>query len=218
MIINFKCLKSAMEYPKSIAKLHNKEVGNVDQFRYLGDEIKYAEPSTGDAEIDLRITIAENKFFELAKKFTNRRTTLKTRVMILNSIVRSALTYSCQTWNLTQQQKAKINSVYCKMLRRMVNNGFKRKVDTEFSYHYSNEDILQICKTESITDYVSKQQRKYLANIIRKPNSYIVKKLHFNDDKVTKVGRPLRTLEDEVLQNLGISADNFYRDAIKRKL
>ena len=44
MIINFKCLKSAMEYPKSIAKLHNKAVENVDRFRYLGYEIKYDEP------------------------------------------------------------------------------------------------------------------------------------------------------------------------------
>ena len=57
------------------------------KFRYLGDEIKYDEPATGDSEIELRINVAESKFYELSKKFLNHKIYLKTRIKILNTIV-----------------------------------------------------------------------------------------------------------------------------------
>lgn len=219
MIINHNPTNNILaDYPTSMVTLHNKPIENVKQFRYLGNEIKFNEPKTGDAEINLRISLAENKFNELSGKFTNRKFNIKTRVEIMNSIVRSRLLYNCQTWSTTKQQMGKISSSYCKMLRRMVNNGFKRKVGTEFHYHYTNEEILSICKTESISNYISRQQAKYLAHIARKPNTSIIKRLHFNDNKTIKQGRPINTLETEVLQNLDITADKFYLDALLRKL
>ena len=91
-------------YPQTISTIDNTAVENLTKFRYLGDEIKYDELSSGDAEIDLRKQIAENKFYELSKKFLNQKIRIRTRVKILNSIVRSRRTYSCQTWNLTKRQ------------------------------------------------------------------------------------------------------------------
>ena len=61
MILNHQYLNTDSSiYPKSIASLNNIPIENVTNFRYLGDEIKYDEPSTGDAEINLRIDVAEN--------------------------------------------------------------------------------------------------------------------------------------------------------------
>lgn len=111
------------EYLNSIVTLQNQPVENVATFRYLGDKIKFDEPATGDAEVNLRISLAEAKFYELIKKLTNYNIYLKTRILILNSIVRSRLTYSCQMWNLTQVQMNKINSTYIQMLRKFVRNG-----------------------------------------------------------------------------------------------
>ena len=74
-------------YPNSICNLDNSPVENVSKFRYLGDEIKNDEPSTGDAEIELRIDVAECKFYELSKKLFNFNIRIKTRVLILNSMV-----------------------------------------------------------------------------------------------------------------------------------
>ena len=96
MIFNFGCNdKVQISYPESFASLSDKSVENVKLFKYLGDLIKYNESSTGDAEIELRITLAEAKFYELVKKLTNFHINLKTRVLILYSLVRSRLTYSC---------------------------------------------------------------------------------------------------------------------------
>ena len=88
MILNYQYVNNDIsKYPKSIAKLNEASIENVTTFRYLGDEIKYDEPSTGDAEIELRIEIAENKFYQLSKKFLNQNILI--RIRILNSIVRS---------------------------------------------------------------------------------------------------------------------------------
>ena len=107
-------------YPKSICNLNRKTVENVEVFRYLGDDIRYDQPSTGDSEIDLRISLAEAKFNQLWKKLTNRKILLSTRIYILNTMVRSRLTYSCQTWNITQHQKERIDATYNNMLRKMI--------------------------------------------------------------------------------------------------
>lgn len=107
MIFNFKYTEKDFNctYPDSIISLDGVPIENVNKiFRYLGDEIKFDELSTEDAEIDLRINIAQAKFYEIIKKLTNFKIHLNTRVMIFNSLVRSRLSYSCQTWNLSEVQ------------------------------------------------------------------------------------------------------------------
>ena len=197
MIFNFKYVEKEFNsiYTESIGSLENLPIENVKVFRYLGDEVKFDEPTTGDAEIDLRISIAQGKFYEIIKKLTNFKRHLSTRVIIFNSLVRSRLTYSCQTWNLSIIQMQKINSTYISMLRKLVRNGCKRE---EFRYTLTNEEILARCKTSDIPSFVLKQQASYLGHLARQPNTSLTKRLLFNDNKRTKSGRPFETLEDKV--------------------
>ena len=68
--------------------------------------------------------------------------------------------------------------------------------------------------TEDV-DYVKGMQENYLGHIARQKNTSIVKRLLFNDDKNKKRDRPMKILEDHVLE--GKSADNFYREALKKR-
>ena len=70
MIFHFKYVERNYHstYPESIVTLEDQPIENVKQFRYLGDEVRFDEPSTGDAESDLRISIAQAKFYEIIKK------------------------------------------------------------------------------------------------------------------------------------------------------
>ena len=216
MIFNFEYIKEHYQstYPESIAELQNMTIENVKTFRYLGDEIKYDEPSTGSAEISLRISLAEAKFYELINKLTNYKIHLKTRVLIFNSMVRSRLTYSCQTWNVSTTEMNRINSVYVSMLRKLVRNGSKTE---EYRLVMTNQDILRICRTDDIATFVSKQQSSYLAHLARQSNQCLTKRLLFNANKRTKIGRPTETLEDKVMKSSGLTKDNFYKEALKRK-
>ena len=72
---NFEYIKGHYDstYPESIAELQNRGIENVKTFRYFGDEIKFDGPSTGTAEINLCISLAEAKFYELKNKITNHK-------------------------------------------------------------------------------------------------------------------------------------------------
>ena len=216
MIFNFGCNdKVQISHPESFASLSDKSVENVKSFKYLGDLIKYNESSTGDAEIELRITLAEAKFYELVKKLTNFHINLKTRVLILNRLVRSRLTYSCQTWNLNDTQNQLINTTYRKMLRRMIRGGFQQNED----YHYkiTNSKLHEICKTEDVSDFVARQQVSYCAHLVRQQNTFLTKRLLFNDNKYCKRGRRTETLKGKVLKITRTTEDRFHKDALNRK-
>ena len=66
MILNFECFmdQSCIEqpYPKSIVKLNDQVIENVEVFLYLGDDIRFDQLFTGDTEIDLRIVFEQNKY------------------------------------------------------------------------------------------------------------------------------------------------------------
>ena len=56
MILN--CQYFEIEYPISLCQLNGEMIGKVDEFIYLGSFIKYHQPPTGKAEVELRIDCA----------------------------------------------------------------------------------------------------------------------------------------------------------------
>ena len=204
------------EYPESIVSLNGIAIANVEAYLYLGSTIKYDEASTGDTELNLRIDGAESKFYSLGKKFLNKRIRVKTRVRIFNALVRNRLVYSCPIWTTSSIQLRKINSSYMSMLRKMVRGGFKRK-ENDWAFAYSNADIKRICDTSDATDFIRRQQLKYVAHIVRKDNKSILKRLFFNSDDRRIAGAPQATLKSIVLKDCGCSESRFYKQAMERR-
>ena len=64
MILNY---NQAEDYPPTITTLDNIPIDNVKVFTYLGCHIRYDEPTTGESKINLRIDLAENKFYQHGK-------------------------------------------------------------------------------------------------------------------------------------------------------
>lgn len=213
MILNQQYLNS--EYPTTISMLNDVRVENVQIFRYLGCQIKYDEPGTGDTETELRIDCAVCKFYELGRQFMNHNIAIVTRVKILNSLVRSRLTYSCQAWSMTKLQLARVGSAYMAMLRKMVSGGYRRKPNS-WSYVLTNDDLLRICETDSIKSYVSRQQRNFVAHMVRKEDTSMVKRLLFNNNESRKTG-PRTSLYLTVIANEQCSGDTFNAKAKERK-
>ena len=204
------------EYPESIVSLNGEAIANVETYLYLGSTIKYDEASTGDTELNLRIDGAESKFYSLGKKFLNKRIRVKTRVTILNALVRNRLVYACPIWTASSAQLRKINSSYMSMLRKMVKGGFKRK-ENDWAFVYSNADIKRICDTTDAIEFIRGQQLKYVAHIVRKDNNSVVKRLFFNSDVRRTVGAPQATLRSIVIKDHGYSERSLYKHAKERR-
>ena len=177
MVLNHQYLSK--DYPSSISSLRGIDLGNVKSYPYLGCEIKFDEPNTGDTELNLRTDAAECKFYSLSRNMMNMKIRLRTRIQMLNSLVRSTIAYSCQTWNITKAQMNRLNSQYSAFVRKMTKGGYKRKPDS-WRFIYTNAKLLSMAQTSDLASYVRRQQRNYLGHIVRKDNSSIVKRLMFN--------------------------------------
>ena len=97
----------------------------------------------------------------------------------------------------------------------MVKGGFRRK---EGTYHYelTNADIIKKCKTENIHQFMARQQRNFIAHVVRSSNDRMTKQLLFNNDVTKKPGRS-NTLYKTVLENEQSTINTFNHNAISQK-
>ena len=124
-----------------------------------------------------RIASATGKFSSLKKLLTDRRIGIQLRLRYLNSFVRSRLTYSAATWNLTESQIQELESVWCRFIRRMVPGGFRRGLDLHMLY--TNEEIYRRAGMKPLRSYLRKQQLRWVGHVCRMENSRFQKRLLF---------------------------------------
>ena len=99
----------------------------------------------------------------------------------LQAFVRSRMCYSAQAWTIKEQEMKVFESKWHGFLRRMINGGFARKNDG-MSYRYTNEDLIRITGTNSIRNFIQKQQLKFLAHICRMNNKDMRKQVLFTKE------------------------------------
>ena len=183
LILNWKLGKPCVndEYPNTIVSLNSIPIKNSKTFKYLGAFIEFDNSSTGDVEIEHRITSAICKFYELKPFFTNSKIKLHTRILYLESLVRSRLMYGCQCWVLTKKQLEHVESHYIKFLRYLVKGGNQRKPElieyttsdgrkgTFKKLLHSNEQIKALINRPSLLDFYQNQQRNRITHWSRTP-------------------------------------------------
>ena len=191
--------------------------------RTITSMINYKEIGTGNVELNSRIQNANAKFAEYKRLLTNYHIKLDVRIRYFNVFIRPRLTYGAQTWHLTLAQFNKIDAAHRKMLRRMVVGGQKRLGGDEddkdsFKMKIGTDRLLEICKSENLSEFIRKQQTKFAAHIIRQPNSSQTKQLLFNDDYNHKKSHKVPNLIDQAVKNTGLSGvDQFARESKGRK-
>ena len=144
MVIND--LDQEAELP-SLITFNGVSLKNTTKFKYLGLMIL-----NKDLYLQHRISSALSKFTALKHLLTDQQITTSTRLKFLNSFVRSRLTYSAATWDLTETQIASLEVIWLRLLRRMVKGGFKRK--EKFKLVFTNQAIYRITAARSISSYL----------------------------------------------------------------
>ena len=96
----------------------------------------------------------------------------------------------------------------------MVRGGYKRQesiLDTaNYKLKYSNSSLYKLCGTDQISIFIKYAQTKYLAQLVRQPDTAITKQLLFNSDKYTKRGNPGPTLLSQVIKNQDVKSAEFF--------
>ena len=229
-------------YPNSLITLNGKIIKNVTAFKYLGVWMNHNNLHIGDEELRHRINLAHNAFSENRKLLTNMKIKLNTRIMFLDSLVKTRLTYCCHAWKPSKVEINKIDSTYRYFLRCMIWNGHLRinppsrtsgsssdgssissdedhldSEDYDWAYVVNNEDLYQITKTKSIRHFYEQQQIKWIAHIIRRENNNICKIMTFHKTKRTKRGRKQLSILERCIQNSGLGKSEFLKTSFLKK-
>ena len=110
-------------------KVKDQSLENVDSFCYLGSIIDN-EGGTG-AEVKSRIGKAQAAFTSLARIWRTKDISLKTKLRIFNSNVKTVLMYGCETWNASQTCVKRIQVFINKCLRRLLRIKWTDKIANE---------------------------------------------------------------------------------------
>ena len=205
------------EYPSSILNIKEHRIDNKKTFKYLGTKLTNDQPSAGNTEIKHRKIQASIAFNENRRLLKNYRINLQTRIHFLHSLVRSRLTYNCQTWPLTKAQTDTLNASYVRHLRELLRNGTYRKPNSS-SMMLTDKEAHEITKTKQLGCFIPDLQHKFIPMITRAPNSNQNKMLLFNRDRNVKRGRKAPSLFEQVLKTRNQSLEEFCRDAIADKV
>ena len=129
---------------KSVLNISGNKIENVKEFKYLG-HMFYSEQN--DSFVDNRILSATGKFNDLKYVLTDHKVTMETR-KILEACVRSRLVYCTEVQLPNEDELRKLESCWHSLLRRMVKNRWKRKINSEgedtFAFKYTNSDTERI--------------------------------------------------------------------------
>ena len=126
------------------------EVEQVQSFTYLGQLI--TDDGKSEGEIRRRIGLARNAFSKKYKLLTNKNISLKTR--LTKCYVWSLLTYACDTWTLSKQMEAKIETFEMWSYRRIMRISWKEMK--------SNAEVLKMIGLKN-TELVMSIKKKKLA-------------------------------------------------------
>ena len=225
-------------YPETILSLNGEDIKNSTSFKYLGVWINHNNQHIGQEELNHRVNSAHNAFSEHRTLLTNMRVKLSTRVMFLDSLVRSRLTYGCHAWKPSAAELSKIDSTYRYFLRCMIWNGHKRVnppsrttgsdssdedtsssdlEDYDWRYVVTNETLYRVSNTKSIKQFYEQQQMKWIAHVIRRENDNICKILTFHQTKRVKRGRKLLSVLERCVVNSGLERSEFLRTSFLKQ-
>ena len=126
-------------------KLDNEDIENVASFTYLGSVIAI----DGGTERDVRVRNgkARTAFLLLRPVWRSNVISLRTKLRIFNTNVKSVLKYGAETWRVTKNNSAKIQALTNRCLRNILGVRWPNTI--------SNEDLLaktqeEIAESQSV--------------------------------------------------------------------
>ena len=203
-------LMSINTNPPSSLMIDGKPIGEVDDFVYLGSLV--SKDSGTQKDIRSRIGKARSAFLKLNEIWKSSIYSIRTKVRLYNSNVKSVLLYGSECWRTTVEDMSKLASFHNGCLRRICRIFWPNKV--------SNKDLYERTKSGCILDEIRRRRFRWLGHVLRMQPDCIPKvALRWTPQGRRKRGRPKntwrRTMTKE-LETVSLSWDTATRVAKDR--
>ena len=150
-------------------ELNAELIESVDKFRYLGSIIP--PNGQGKGEVINRIDQARKAFLQLKPVLWRRsEISLRTKVRVYQTAVRSVLLYGCETWPLRAEDVQKLERFDHWCLRMILKVNWRDRV--------SNETVRQrCCGITPLESYIRQRRLQWFGHVLRKSDMELVKKV-----------------------------------------
>ena len=165
-------------------KLHHEEIKKVDKFVYLGSFVN--KNGGTDEDIKSRINKARHVFNTLRQIWRSKALSIRNKIRIFNTNVKSVLLYGSETWRVTNIITHKLQTFTNRCLRNILNIRWPEVVFNEKLWN----------NTKQVTQETEIKKRKWgwIGHTLRKPAANITRQaLDWNSQGKRKVGRPKQT-------------------------
>ena len=104
-------------------------IREVESFVYLGSVVDHQGGT--DRDVTARIGKARTAFVMLKNIWASGRISMRTKLCIFNSNVKSVLLYGCETWRTTRTMQRKIQTFFNTRLRRIYKIQWQEKIQNK---------------------------------------------------------------------------------------
>lgn len=187
-------------------------IKQAEVFQYLGTIIE--ETGRSEIEISERIKKANNVYYAMNKGFINKKEISKrTKMNVYKTIFRPILTYGCESWVLSQQQRSKIQASEMKYLRRVKGVTRQDRIRNDF--------IREELEIQSIMEFIEQRQISWWGHLQRMKDTVPVKRIWETKIQGKKMkGRPKKSWESavkDILQKRGTTWEEAKKLAQNKK-
>ena len=138
-----------------------------------------------------RIRLANLAFGSLRPVWSSKRISLRLKLKIFNSNVKSVLLYACETWKVTKSLTQKLQVFVNKCLRVICGIFYPEII--------SNSDLYMKTKQELIANEIGKRKWGWIGHTLRKDPADITRQAMFwSPPGARKPGRPSATWQSSV--------------------
>nr|KAG5707940.1 hypothetical protein BaRGS_031671 [Batillaria attramentaria] len=156
-------------------------IREVESFVYLGSVVD-GQGGT-DRDVTARIGKARAAMVMLKNIWASKVVSIRTKLRIFNSNVKSVLLYGCETWRTTKTMQQKIQTFLNTCLRRIFNIRWPEKI--------RNEELWERAGQEPATKQILRRKWGWIGHTLRKPASSTTRQaLTWNPQGKRKRGRP----------------------------
>ena len=159
-------------------------IRQVESFVYLGSVVE--KQGGTDRNVTARICKARAAFLMLKNIWASRGISMRTKLRIFNSSMKSVMLYGCKTWHTTQTMQQKIQTFFSTCLRLIYKICWQEKT--------RNEDLWERAGQEPVANQILRRKWGWIGHTFKKPASSITRQaLTWNPQGKRKRGRPRNT-------------------------
>ena len=138
-------------------KIGEEEIEQVSVYKYLGQEIRTRDSM--DHELQNRIQSGWKIYTKYKEILRNKRIPISLKRKIFDQCILPTVTYGCQTWSLTQQQKKKLRTFQRAVERSMLNISLRDQIP--------HEQIRRRTEVQDILQYVGMMKWRWAGHVAR---------------------------------------------------